>query len=84
MENEFTSMTDEELLAEAKKMRSNAVLNAFLIGFAVGVFVYGIAVNGFGFLGLIPLYLAYRIANNPDSKARQDALKATLRARNLN
>lgn len=34
---------------------------AFMIGFLVGIIVYSVAVNTWGFLTLIPLYLIYKL-----------------------
>lgn len=34
---------------------------AFFIGFLIGIVVYSVAVNSWGVLTLIPLYLAYKL-----------------------
>lgn len=80
-QQDFTRLSDEELKALAKKDKSTAILNAFLIGFLMGIVIFSIAVNNFGFLMLIPLYLAYKLANNKSFD--REAFKAELRARNL-
>ncbi len=78
---DFSQLSDQELLAMAKKDRSTAILNAFLIGFLIGIVIFSIAVNNFGFLMLIPLYLAYKLANNKSFDRR--AFQAELKSRNL-
>mgnify|MGYP001413902220 CR=1 FL=1 len=58
MENrELSQLTDQELLAEAKKMKSNSIMNAVFIGFLVGIVIYSLLKNTFGFLTLIPYFL---------------------------
>ncbi len=77
---ELTHLTDEELLAEGRKIKSGAITNAILIGFLVGVVVYSVAVNSFGFLTLIPLFIAYKLLKN---SKRDKAIEELLKERNL-
>jgi VIT1/CCC1 family predicted Fe2+/Mn2+ transporter len=58
-EKELSELTDQELLDEAKKMKSTTLLNAVLIGVMIGVVVYSVVKNSWGFLTLIPLFIAY-------------------------
>ena len=58
-QKDLAELTDEELLAEAKKMKSNATISATLIGFMFGVIIWSVAKNSVGFLTLIPLFIAY-------------------------
>jgi uncharacterized membrane protein len=76
-----SELTDQELLQAAKKMKSASVMNAFLIGFLIGIVVYGIVKNGFGFFMLIPLFLIYKLVNN--SKYSNKELENVLKERNL-
>lgn len=82
-QKELSKLTDQELLAEAKKMKSTSIMNATLIGIVIGVIIYGVAKNNFGFFTLIPLYFAFRFFNNPKNNKRNEALKALLKERNL-
>ena len=77
----LSQLTDQELLAEAKKMKSNAILNAVLIGFFIGIVIYSIFKNSWGMVTLIPLYFAYKLFNKP--KAEEEELKALLKERGL-
>lgn len=79
-EKELSVLTDQELLEKAKKLKSNAIINAALIGFLIGIVIFGIVKNGFGFFALIPLYLVYKIVNNTKDKD----LKKVLKDRSLN
>jgi len=64
----LTELTDKELLDEAKKSKSTATTNAVLIGFLVGILIYSIVVNSIGFLSLVPLFLVFKLLNNPKHK----------------
>ena len=60
-QKELPELTDQELLAEAKKKKSAAITNAVFIGMMIGIATFSIAVNGFGFFVLIPLFIAYKL-----------------------
>lgn len=62
-QKKLAELTDEELLIEAKKMKSTMILNAVLIGVLIGIMVYSITKNGLGFLTLILLFVAYKLIN---------------------
>ncbi|MEJ8844552.1 hypothetical protein WG954_19320 [Lacibacter sp. H375] len=79
---DFSTLSDEELLAEAKKLRSFSITNALFIGFLFGIVVYSVFNNSFGFLMLIPLYIIYKLVNDPRSK-RLKAVEAILKQRKL-
>jgi hypothetical protein len=64
-EKELSQLIDEQLLDEAKKMKSFSVTNALLVGFLAGIVVYSVAQNTWGFLTLIPLYLIHKFVNDP-------------------
>lgn len=81
---ELAAMTDEELLAAAKKMKSAAITNAVLVGFLIGILLFSVASNSFGFLMLIPLYLIYKLVpGNKEDAAYNAALKKVLQDRGL-
>ena len=77
----LAELTDEELLKEAKKMKSKSIMNALLIGFLIGIVVYSFIKNSLGFLTLIPLFLAYKLINN--SKHSSKELESVLKMRGL-
>lgn len=79
---DLSQLTDQELLEEAKKLRSFSVTNAVLIGFLVGIVVYSIINSTFGFLMLLPLYLAHRMINDPRNKKVKE-VELLLKERNL-
>ncbi|RYG21664.1 MAG: FUSC family protein [Chitinophagaceae bacterium] len=77
----LTELSDQELLQEAKKMKSTAITNAILIGFLIGIVVYSVIQNSLGFLTLIPMFLAYKLINNSKYNAKE--LETRLKERNL-
>lgn len=79
---ELTQLTNEELLAEAQKMKSSALTNAVFIGFLAGIIIYSVAVNNVGWFTLIPLVLIYKLVNDKRNK-QSKALQALLKERGL-
>ena len=81
-QKEVSALTDQELLDEAKKMKSFSITNAFIVGFLVGVIIYSVVKNTWGMLTIIPLYLIYKFINDPKNK-RREAVETALKERNL-
>ncbi|MBC6112956.1 hypothetical protein ACFOG5_09900 [Pedobacter fastidiosus] len=80
-EKKRSELTNEELLQEAKKMKSASIINALLIGFLIGIVFFSVMKNTWGFLTLIPLFFIYKLINN--SKYKNSELENLLRERNL-
>ncbi|MDO9000960.1 MAG: FUSC family protein [Bacteroidota bacterium] len=76
-ERKLSELTDEELLQVVKKMKSNSIMNAVLIGFLAGIIIYSVVKNTLGLLTLIPLFLAYKLVNksNPNKQELENLLK---------
>ena len=81
-EKELSELTDQELLDEAKKMKSFSIINALIIGFLMGIIIYSFAKNTWGMLTLIPLYFVYKMINDSKNKRSKD-LEKLLIERNL-
>lgn len=81
-QKELAALTDEELLQAARKMKSDAVINAGFIGFLIGIVFYSVMKNGFGFFLLIPLFLIYKLINNKPKYNKQE-VEQLLKERNL-
>lgn len=77
---ELSELTDQELLLEAKKIKPSPIIDAFFIGFLVGIIIYSVAANTWGFLTLIPLYLIYILLKKPKKLKK---LNDEIKARNL-
>jgi hypothetical protein len=79
-ERELTELSDQELLQEAKKMKSKSIINAFLIGFVIAIIFYSIVKKSAGIFTIIPLFFVYKLLNNsPNNKA----IEVELKSRNL-
>lgn len=78
----FENMSDEDLLAAHKKVNRSKIVAAFFIGFAIGIIVFSIAVNTWGFATLILLYLVHKMVNDP-GKITIKELEEELKKRNL-
>ena len=78
----LSELTDQELLDEAKKVKSFSITNAFFIGFLIGIIIYSIVKNSWGMLTLIPLYFIYKLINDPKNK-RVKELQLLLKERSL-
>ena len=81
-QKELSDFTDQELLQEAKKIKSNHITNAVFIGFLIGISLYSICKNSLGFFALIPLFFVYKLTNK--SKYNSAELNRLLKERNLN
>ncbi len=77
---ELSELTDQELLNEAKKMKSTSIINALLIGFMIGIIIYSIIKNSVGLFTLIPLYFVFKLFNNSKNN---EVLESLLKERNL-
>lgn len=77
---ELSQLTDEELLEVAKKNKPSPIIDAFFIGFLIGIIIYGVVANTWGFFTLIPLFLIYLFLKKPK---QYEALKKELEKRKL-
>ncbi len=81
---DYSTLTREELLAEEKKIKRHQTFSAGLIGFLIGVMVFGVAKNGFGFLYIvIPLLLIGGIAKGSQNlKQKLEQIRGEIGAKN--
>ena len=77
---EPAQLSDEELMEEITKIKPSPIMDAFFIGFLVGIIIYSVIVNSFGFLSLIPLFLIYGLLKK---SKRYKALQVEMKKRNL-
>jgi len=47
---QIASLSDKELLDEFSKIKPSPIFDAFFIGFMVGIILFGVVVNAWGFL----------------------------------
>ncbi len=79
-QNELSQLSDKELLEVLKNSKPSPIIDAFFIGLLVGIIIYSVVANSWGFLSLIPLYLIYTFLKKPK---KYEALKIELKKRNL-
>ena len=78
---ELSRLTDEELLKVAEDNKPSPIIDAFFIGFLVGIIIYSAAANTLGLVTLIPLFLIYRFLKKPK---QYQAIQNELEKRKLN
>jgi hypothetical protein len=79
-EQELANLSDEELRAKAREMKSSEIAHAVLIGVMVGIIIYSVANNAVGLTLLIPLFFIFKVLHKPE---RNRALKKVLAERGL-
>ncbi|WP_313807818.1 hypothetical protein [Flavobacterium sp.] len=77
---DFKKLSDQELLTEYKKHKTNQIINAVLIGFLVGISAYSAFTKGIGFFTFFPLFFVYLLVRN---KKKNSELETELKSRNL-
>lgn len=70
-QKERSELSDQELLAEAKKMKSRSIANAVMVGFLFGIILYSIFKNTWGLFTLLPLFLAFGLVNRAKRDKKQ-------------
>jgi hypothetical protein len=79
-QNKLEELTDQELLAEAKKNTLTPVMNALFIGFLAGIIIFSIIKSTVGLFTLIPLFFIYKLVNQSKNNKEVEKL---LKERNL-
>ncbi|MAL16413.1 MAG: FUSC family protein [Balneola sp.] len=79
-QKELSQLSDSELLEAAQSNKPSPLVDAFFIGFLVGIIIFSVGSNAWGFLTLIPLFLIYVFLKKPK---KYETLKKELKARNL-
>ncbi|MCT1523816.1 hypothetical protein [Sphingobacterium hotanense] len=76
----LSDLTDQEILDKKKKLKSNQIISAVLIGFLVGIAVYSTINKGLGFFTFFPLFFIFLIARN---KSDLNNINVEIKNRNL-
>jgi len=81
-QNNLKELTNEELVKEAKKLKSANIIDTTLVGVLVGILIYSITAGNFSFFfGLILLFGAYKLATK--KKYKKEEIESLLKERNL-
>jgi hypothetical protein len=80
----LSELNDQELLRKLKKIRNNRIIDATIIGFTIGIAIYGTVKNGFEFFTFFPLILAYIVVrNSTNNSILEREMQKELKSRNL-
>jgi uncharacterized membrane protein len=80
----LTDLSQQELVQKIKKIKTNKIIDATIIGFTIGIVIYSAVINGLGFFTFFPLILAYLIArNSTNNKILEQELIKELKSRDL-
>ena len=77
---ELSQLSDKELLEHAERNKPSPLMDAFFIGFLIGIIIFSVGASAWGFVTLIPLYLIYLFLKKPK---QHNALQEELKVRNL-
>ena len=79
----LTELTDQELSQKIKKMKTNKIIDATIVGFTFGVVIYSAVKNGFGFFTFFPLIVTYLVVrNSTQNKILEKEMQKELDSRN--
>ena len=67
-ESELAILSAQELILEAKAIKSFSIQNAFMVGFFAGIVIYSLIISHFGWFLLIPLYLIHKFVHQPNAR----------------
>jgi len=76
----LSELSDEELLAKRKKIKSTKIISAVLIGFFVGIAIFSAIKKELGFFTFFPLIFIFMLMRN---QAESKALDKEIKSRNL-
>jgi hypothetical protein len=80
----LSEISNEDLLKKIKEANNGKIINAFIIGLTIGVFVFSVIKNGFGIFTFFPLAIGYLVyKNSQTSKVLEAELQKEMKSRNL-
>lgn len=80
----LAGLSDQELLKKLKNVKTYKLIDAVIVGATIGVVIYSMVKNGFGFFTFFPLLLAFLIArNSANNKILEKEIQRELNSRNL-
>ena len=80
----LNELNDQELIQKQKKLKTNKIVNATLIGLLLGVSAYSAVKNGFSFFTFFPLFFAFILFIRGQKRNEfEKELKNEISSRNL-
>lgn len=81
-QKQLKELSDQELLVEARKMKTTQLIDATLIGVLFGILIYSIVAGNFTiFFGILILYAIFKLAKK--EKNKKEEIEKLLKERNL-
>ena len=72
----LSTLSDEDLLQQAKKVKYEKIIDSVIFGFLIGVAIYSSVNNGFGLLTFLPVvWIPIIGSKRPRQKAVTDLVK---------
>lgn len=60
----LSEFSDEQLQKKYREVKNGKIVNAFIIGITVGIYLYSSVKKGFGLINFFPVAIAYLIVRN--------------------
>lgn len=80
----LSELSNEQLIKKSKNLKADKIVDAFIVGITIGIFVYGAIQSGFGFFTFFPLIIGYLIVkNSANKKMLEQEIWKEIKARNL-
>ncbi|MFC7772385.1 hypothetical protein [Flavobacterium sp. GCM10027622] len=80
----FTELSDQELVQKVKKLKINKIIDAVVIGITLGIAIYSAVKNGLEFFTFFPLIITYIILrNSSNNKILEREMQKEMDSRNL-
>ncbi|MFC4816645.1 hypothetical protein [Flavobacterium sp. GCM10023249] len=80
----FTELSDQELVQKLKKLKTNKIVDAVVIGITLGIAIYSAVKNGLEFFTFFPLIITYLILRNSrNNKILEREMQKEMDSRNL-
>ncbi|MBN1949730.1 MAG: hypothetical protein JW801_00910 [Bacteroidales bacterium] len=77
-------LSDLELVQRLRKIKNNIIIDASIVGFTIGIAIYGAVKNGLEIFTFLPLILAYVIIKNSgNNKILEKEMRKELDSRNF-
>lgn len=78
----LNGLSDSELEQKIRNLKTNKLVDATLVGVTVGIALYNVVKNGFGFFTFFPVILGYMIVrNSSNNKILENELHKELTSR---
>jgi hypothetical protein len=64
----LSQLTNEQLRKNQKELKNNKIIDRFIVGFTIGIFIYALINSGLGFFTFFPLIIGYQFVKKSQSE----------------